>query len=451
MRVRAAAVRFPPPRDEARGAPGREGALMCPIVVSLWGGAPLQRRVANGKLDTIEFSTYFLSMSNEAHSRVDDSRTVRGDVLALLRDSGALPRIEIARRTGVSPTTITRAVNQLIDEKALIEGNAISPTKLGRPATEISIKADSYFVIGVQIGVGSVRLGLIDVMGETHHSSEFGYKVGTPALDVVDEVATAIRSLINSSEVDQRLVIGVGIAVPGPVDNAGRQILMPINLDWRDVPVADVLEPAIGLPVVLEHNVRSMALAENRFGIARGLGSVAFVYLRTGIGAGLVVQGQPFSGGFHGAIELGHVQAVPDGANCVCGNVGCIETVLSEAALLDTIQRLGLPDHGDNALTTIWNSAANGDAAAQQSRDLIIRVLSHGLAAIVNLLNPEVILLGGALAEVPDDFFSSVTSTTGQAVFPLLRPAIRIEPSNLGMNAGVVGGATVALDRYFYV
>lgn len=393
--------------------------------------------------------TYFLHVSNEAQ-RHDDSRSVRGDVLALLRDSGPLPRIEIARRTRVSPTTITRTVNQLLDENALVEGNSISPTKLGRPATEVAIRPESYFVVGVQIGVGFVQLGLVDVTGVTDNQASFEYDTATPALDVVEHTASAIQTLIDTSHVDKRLVIGVGIAVPGPVDSVGRRILMPINLNWRDVPVADALEPLIGLPVVVDHNVRSMALAESRFGVARGLASVAFVYLRTGLGAGLVVQGQPFSGGVHGAIELGHLQVIADGIDCVCGSSGCIETVLAEGRLRALAEGFGLVVDSDNPLIAIWNASAT-DEGARKALDLIISTLAHGLASVVNLLNPEVILLGGALAAVPDEFFARVTTTTNRAVFPLLREAVRIERSSLGMDAGVLGGATAALDRFFYV
>ncbi len=389
-------------------------------------------------------------MSNEAPARTDETRTQRGDVLALLRDAGPLPRIEIARRTGVSPTTITRTVNQLIDENVLVEGNSVSPSKLGRPATEVSINAESYYVVGVQIGIGSVQLGLVDVLGSTHDQHAFAYDIATPVHEVIATTAEAVSTLIESSPIDSRLVIGVGIAVPGPVDAAGRRILLPINLDWRDVPVADIMEPLIGLPVRVDHNVRSMALAEHRFGVAQDCESVAFVYLRTGLGAGLVVHGQPFSGGVHGAIELGHLQGVADGASCICGSTGCLETVLSERALREQATALGLDESDGNPLTAMWH-AAETDKSAREAIDRIVAMLSHGLAAFVNMLNPELILLGGALAAVPDAFFERVTATTNRAVFPLLRPSVRIEPSSLGMDAGVLGGATSALERYFYV
>lgn len=394
--------------------------------------------------------TYFLHVSNEAHRRGDEARSQRGDVLALLRDAGPLPRIEIARRTGVSPTTITRTVNQLLDERVLIEGDSVSPSRLGRPATEVSILAESYYVVGVQIGVGFVQLGLVDVLGTTHRSASFAYSLQTAPADVIERTATEIQQLIAESAVEARDVIGVGVAVPGPVDAEGRRILFPINLDWRDVPVADILEPLIGLPVVVDHNVRSMALAEHRFGVARDVESVAFVYLRTGLGAGLVVQGQPFSGGVHGAIELGHLQAVGDGLDCVCGSRGCIETVLSDPALRARARALGLPDDEPNPLETLWFAAQSNPEAAR-AIDQVVATMSSGLAAFVNLLNPELILLGGSLAALPEAFIDRIRQTTSSAVFPLLRAAVRIEPSSLGMDAGVLGGATAALDRYFYI
>lgn len=383
-------------------------------------------------------------MSNEAGTH--DGRSIRGTVLTLLRDEGPLPRIEIARRTGLSATTITRAVNQLVDDQIVLEGGSISPTRLGRPATELTIRPESYHVVGVQVGVGFVQLGLLDVLGHTLASRSFEYEVALPAADVLEIAAREIETLITESGVDRRLVLAVGVAVPGPVDSSGRQMLLPINLSWRDVPVADILEPLLDLPVRVEHNVRSMALAETRFGVGRGLGSVAFVYLRTGIGAGLVVEGQPFAGGVHGAIELGHLQVLDRGDECICGNHGCLETVVSDQALRRRAAALGI-DPGADVLSAIWD-AQGPDADA--IKDEIVTAVAKGLATIVNLLNPELILLGGALAAIPAAFVEQIDRATRMAVFPIVRQSTRIELSTLGMNAGVLGGGTVALDHYFY-
>lgn len=397
-------------------------------------------------LDKSGATTYFQPVSNEANGRLDDVRSVRGTVLSLLRDEGPLPRIEIARRAGVSATTITRTVNQLVDDEIVREGGPISPSRLGRPATELTIRADSYYVVGVQIGVGFVQLGILDVLGQQRATRSFGYDVDLPATQIVERTADEISELVAGSGLDRRLVLGVGVAVPGPVDASGRRMLLPINLSWRDVAVADILEPLLGLPVRVEHNVRSMALAEVRFGVGRGLGSVAFVYLRTGLGAGLVVEGQPFAGGVHGAIELGHLQVLDSGEECVCGNRGCLETVVSERALSRRIDELGLPAT-DNPLTAIWEATT---PEARAVADTITASVAKGLASLVNLLNPELILLGGALAAIPTGMAQRIDAATRIGVFPTVRDSIRIQPSTLGMDAGVLGGGTAALDAYFY-
>lgn len=387
-------------------------------------------------------------MTDDSGFRANEPRSIRGTVLALLRDSGPLSRIEIARRSGLSATTITRMVNQLVDASIVAEGGVVSENRLGRPATEIRLRAESAFVVGVQVGVGTVQLGLIDVLGQSHATGSFEYEVGLHADEVFSTVAGRVGDMISASGVDRRLLIGVGIAVPSPVDAHRRRMLLTINLPWEDVPVADVLERKLGLPVVVEHNVRSMAVAEARFGTGRGHGSVAFVYLRTGIGAGLVVEGQPFAGGVHGAIELGHLRVVEADERCICGNIGCLETVVSDNALRARARELGLEDT-HNPLLTIW-AASSTDQRASHVIDRIVGAVGNGLASLVNLLNPELILLGGVFATMPHEFLDRLTQRTLDGVFPVIRDSVQIQPSMLGMEAGVLGGATVALDALFY-
>lgn len=337
----------------------------------------------------------------------------------------------------------------LAEDGIVIEGASVSPMRLGRPATELSIQQEAFVVLGVQIGVGSVQLGIVDLCGVKLHDSEFQYDESSTATEVTAQAARFLTELVKRSAISWTRVLGVGLAVPGPVDREGRRILLPINLQWRDVPVADMLESLLDVPVVVDHNVRSMALAEARFGAGRGCESVAFVYLRTGLGAGLIVEGQPFSGGVRGAIELGHLQVISGGDPCVCGGVGCAETVLSGPALLHRAARLGVPTSADTVVADLWNANQTGRIDALEI-NAIVAPLSQGLAAIVNLLNPEVILLGGALALAPSGFIERVIAQTSAAVFPLIRSAVRIETSQLGLNAGVLGGATAALDRFFY-
>ena len=378
-----------------------------------------------------------------------EGKTIRGQVLELIRDAGPMPRAELARRLQLSATTITRAVSDLEADKIVSEGQTLATTGVGRPGTTLHIRADSCCVGAVQIGIGIVHLGIFNALGEQRVADQFAYPIESTADAVLRRIGEGIAALCVASGVDAARLLGVGVAVPGPVDAAGRRMLLSIRLHWRDVAVADTLESFTGRPVTVEHNVRSMALAEARFGQGRGLGSVAFVYLRSGLGAGLVVRGQPFSGGVHGAIELGHLPVIGGGLTCVCGGKGCIETVLSESALTKSINRLRIAPK-PNALTALWSAAQRRKDAAK-TLEAIVNPLATGLSALMTLLNPELVLLGGALADIPDGLFDEIVQATWRGAFPLIRSSIRIARSRLQVQAGLAGAATVALDHFLYV
>ncbi|MEO3856454.1 ROK family transcriptional regulator [Acrocarpospora sp. B8E8] len=383
-----------------------------------------------------------------AASRYEDSGR-NGQVLRLLREEPGLTRTEVARRLGLSATTMTRVVGQLLDDGCVTEIRKVSRVGTGRPGTELAIEPMAYYVIGVHVGVGTVRLGVVDLVGTIRKVVGFDFVPDLTADSVLNMIAGAVPALLAGADFDPSRLLGIGVAVPGPVDEDHRKLLMPINLAWRDVPIADRLESTLGVSVIVEHNVRSMALAEARFGDGRGVGSVAVIYLRMGVGAGLVVQGQAFQGGLHGAIELGHSRVVEGGEKCICGGVGCLETVLSERALRNALAALGRPSDPPNPFEALLAAAAEDPAAAAHT-ELITKHLATGLSFMVNMLNPELILLGGFLTTVPDSFVDRLTEATKEAVFPVIRDAVRLQRSRLGLDAGVNGGAAIALDQLFY-
>jgi predicted NBD/HSP70 family sugar kinase len=398
-------------------------------------------------------------MDNEP-SRRDDSVSIRGQVLTLLRDRGPMPRIALARQSGLSPTSITRLIAQFIDEGLVSEGDTISPARLGRPATEVALRRDSFFVVGVQIGVGFVSIGVFDIGGTVLESSTLTFPADASVEMVLTTAAREIERLIESTPgVDRNRMLGIGVAAPGPVDPAGRLVMLPVNLTWRDAPVADILEQELQLPVRVEHNVRSMALAEATFGAGRELGSVAFVYLRTGLGAGLVVEGEPFSGGVHGAIEIGHLRTSARNRPCVCGGRGCLETLVSDTALRTQCATLGVEVGNEGPLAALWTAGAHAEAASSgranpaevaAAIDEVVEQLATGLSSLATLLNPQVIFVGGTLGDMPDEFIQRLSDESRRSIFPLLRDTIRLERSSLGLNAGMLGAATAALDKLFY-
>lgn len=387
--------------------------------------------------------------------------TSRGHVLSLLRDAGPLSRIELSRRSELSPTTMTRVVAQMLDDGCVaeVEGGG-DAGRLGRPPTEVALVPDAFTVCGIQLGAGFARIGLCDLLARPTHETGFEFSTSQPPEQVLTELGRRVNALMDGAGVGRRRLLGIGVAVPGPVDAGQRRNLLSIILGWRDVDVADALEDAVGKPTVVDPNVRAMAVAETRFGLGRAANSLAYVYVRTGVGAGLVFNGEPFRGGTHGDVQLGHLRVVEKGRRCACGAYGCLETVASERHLLEQLSALGdgelesplaaARDSGRDLLSALEAAAASGFRPAAQILDEFTEHLTTGLTSVVNLLNPELILLGGIFAEAPEVTFDRVRARLRAEVFPLLRDAVRVERSGLGLDAGVIGAAAVALDRFFY-
>ena len=364
-----------------------------------------------------------------------------GHVLRILRDEGPQSRAELARRSKLSATTLTHVTAQLLKDGCVIELETEGHGSVGRPAQAIRLAPEAYSVAGVHIGASSVQVMVTDAMASTKGAVSFDFDV--PAADpanIVKRIAEAVTSLAEGAKIDTNRLLGVGISVPGPVDPARRKAVASINIGWKNVPFADLMEQALGKPAIVEHNVSAMALAECRYGIGKNVPALLYVYLRTGLGAGLVVDGMPFRPGGHGAVELGHIQITQNGAACACGNTGCLETFVRETTLMQAAGLTGTaPEH------LLAHVEKNPEAWG-----VVVRHLTSALASAVNLLTPDLIVFGGHLGEAPESLFDHLRRDLPPRVMPHMGDILNIQRSGLGPHAGAIGGAAAALDQFFY-
>jgi len=377
-----------------------------------------------------------------------------GAVLTLLRRHGTLSRSTISEISGLSPTTVTKVVAPLL-ERGFVEevGPGVGghertvEARLGRPAIGLRLVPGAATVCGIHIGVGTVRAGLVDALGRVGRTMEMSFDVDEPAETVVRAAAETVQNQLLNAGVST--VVAVGVAAPGAVDTLERTNSLAINLGWREVPVAEVVEDVIGLPTAVGHNVSAMALAENRYGLRAD--SLAFVYVRAGVGLGLVLRGDRFAGGHHGASELGHIHVVDEGGQtCRCGALGCLETVASEPALSRALAAMGVTlRDGEGPLAVLQQLAPKRSDVAQLRKQLL-HYLATGLADTVNLFSPEVVVVGGMLANADEALLRDLGDYTRALVFPLFRESLRIVPSSFGDSVGVVGAAAVALESFIY-
>jgi predicted NBD/HSP70 family sugar kinase len=253
-------------------------------------------------------------------------------------------------------------------------------------------------------------------------------------------------------------LLGVGVAVPGPVDRQGRHSVLALPLGWRDVPVAEYFEAALGVPAVVEYNVRAMAVAEARHGLGLHAENLLHFHLGKGLGIAFVVGGRPFHQGAHGVSELGHQRVVEPGRRCSCGEDGCLESVLGEDYLRQRLRDAAarsailaeLAGRAEPVLDLLDTAVRGGDGEAAAILDDVVTHLSTAIGTSVNLLSPAVVALGGDLATAPPQVLDRIVGASRAKVSQVVRDRVRIEQSTLGRCPGVLGAGTVALDRLFY-
>ena len=388
-------------------------------------------------------------------------------LLSLLHESH-LSRVQLAQKTNLSSTTITNLIAELIDQGIVseLEETTLEPGELrpvGRPRTSIQLEPNARFVVGVHIGVGLFRVGISNIYNEMLNNQVVDFAVGLPAEQVLAQIVTTIETIILASGVERSKILGVGVGASGLVDfHSGVNLLAP-NLNWRDVPLRDDLQQALNLSVVVDNNVRTMALGETYFGAGRGVDSLAFVYGRTGGGAGLIFKGQVFRGSTTGAGEIGHTTILLRGGElCRCGNRGCLETLISEEAILrqaDQIARLypqgilaqTLSEKDDiSPIERVFRAGRAGDETVRAMLEDRAFYLGVALTGLVNLFNPELILLGGIFSRGQDFFLEPVIQAVSQMSFGGMGKRVRIEATSFGWKAGVLGASALALMHFFY-
>lgn len=377
-----------------------------------------------------------------------------------------LSRIQLAQKTNLSSTTITNLVAELIEQGIVSEDKYPRDEELrsvGRPRTGLRLIPNARYVIGVHIGVGLYRVAMMNLQAEMLRSKFINFPIDTPPDKVLSDISRDILEVLDASGVERHLVLGVGVGASGLVDTLnGVNILAP-NLGWHHVPIRELLQSQVGLRVVVENNVRAMALGEAYFGGGREAQSLAFVYGRIGVGAGFVVEHQIFRGSNTGAGEIGHMILAPEnGELCRCGNRGCLETLVSEPVILrqarcaaesnpaSILAALMSQASESASIESVFQAARQGDPAAAKIMESAGCYLGIALANLVNIFNPELILLGGMFAQGQDLILPVARQTLRQAAFAGLGEKVRLETTRFGWRAGVSGAAALALLSFFY-
>lgn len=295
---------------------------------------------------------------------------------------------------------------------------------------------------GTKLAVGIVDAASGEVLARAVKSTpvEAGSAGGlAAALDLCDQA-------LRDAPEDREAVFGVGVSFGGPVAPGGSTVVRSMHVKaWENVPLTELLSKRFHLPAVVENDANAAALAEWLFGVGRGKRSLFYIQLSTGIGSGLVLEGELYRGA-GGASEFGHLVVDPDGRECVCGQRGCLESVAAGWAIARDGRALlqAIPGTSPVDAELVMDQARAGISTARQIVARAFSAIGVSLASAVNLLDPELIVLGGGMAAADDLLYPWLQLELDRHVLPHLRSHVRLELSKLGANAPLIGAAVVA-------
>lgn len=310
--------------------------------------------------------------------------------------------------------------------------------------------------VGIDLGGTNIKGGVVDASGGVL-SFESIETEGEQGRDhVLDRIALLVGKVCDAAGLGRDDIAAVGIGSPGPLDTKKGIIHTAPNLPgWENLPLADEVSQRCGCPVFIENDANAAALAESFAGVGKGKKCMLLLTLGTGIGGGIVIDGRVWHGVNDCAGELGHLSIQYDGRRCNCGSIGCVETYASASNLVvRTLEKLEagaescLSEYGDGLQCHhIFEAAADGDAFAQGVVDEGITMLACAIASLINIFNPDMVVLFGGMTNAGDQLFVPVREKVKERAFPTAYERCEIVPSQLGGEAGVIGSAAAAMQR----
>jgi predicted NBD/HSP70 family sugar kinase len=384
-------------------------------------------------------------------ARSEDVR--RGNLSTLLRYvhvHGPTPRSELTTVLGLNRSTIGDLTGELVaagllrEEAGRAEGDRRTASSGGRPSHLVLPESQRVQVLAADVGVTHLTLARIGLGGAVLARRDRTYRRGVRRQrDVTSTIAKVGAELL--AEIDLgAVVVAAGVAVPGMVRRRDGEVRQAPNLGWQDAPVGTVLAQALGLPVAVGNDADLGIRAEHVRGAAAGVDDAVYLSGHSGIGAGIIAGGLPLGGRAGYAGEVGHIVVNPGGLPCHCGSHGCWETECGEERLFELAGRPG--GGGLPGVREVVAAAAAGDVAAQSALEHVAGWLGRGTANVVNVLNPEVVILGGALEEVLSAAGDCVRAAFATAALAAPLEQVRIVTPHLGPDSTLVGAAELAFD-----
>jgi predicted NBD/HSP70 family sugar kinase len=368
-------------------------------------------------------------------------------ILRTIYEHGPISRAEVSRVTGLTRTTVSDVVDGLL-ARGLVEEAGTGPSTGGKAPILLRVPADARHLVGVDVDDDQLSGAIVNLHGEIRHR-ECVALAGRDGERAVNDLEALVDRLVAAAE---RPLLGVGVGTPGLVDTASGVVRWAVNLDWRELALAERLHARTGLPVYVVNDSQAAAMAEWTFGAHVRARGMVVVKVGNGIGAGIIIEGQLFQGDPVGAGEVGHTRVVDDGPLCHCGSRGCLEMVAGvRAAVASAAVRAA--SHPDSRLgaapvtfAALVEAVAAGDPLALEVVAEVARPLGRILGAVIGVLGIHDIVLIGPMTALGDPWLEVVREEARRSALPILAEESRIRIGRLDADLVEVGTAALLMS-----
>lgn len=382
-----------------------------------------------------------------------EGRPLAHAVLELIWHQKQISRAEIARRANLSRSTVSEIISDLLKTRLIAEVGD-GPSRGGRRPILLEFQDDAYVILGVDMGATHVSVALTDLRGRVYAWRHREHPVRTDPEGTGELILELCDRCLTARQGARKRLLGIGLAVPSPVDPRAPDRLSGVVLPaWRGHRGLEGLFAPYNVPVFVDNDANLGALAEYWWGAGRGVDDLTYLKLATGIGSGHMIRGQIYRGSTGVAGEIGHISIDPNGAQCLCGNRGCLTTYVGSQALVERARALldeysESPLHGnDVTVSAIEDAALDDDPLALQVVEEAALYLGIVIAGVLNLLNPAMVILGGGLSRLDDRLLNPLREAVLRRTLVNSIAASEIRTSDLGPQEIAIGAATYVLHN----
>ena len=366
-------------------------------------------------------------------------------IIELVRSAGSISRAELARQSQLSAPTVGTIVDHLLVRGILVEV-AIAPSNGGRPPVLLSIDPTAGYVIGIKLRGDGLTTVVCDLEAQIVVTREFPVSLVGDSDVAIQTIASEAREVLRDAKIPRSKVLGVGIGLSGVIDSSAGVCISSHLLQWHNVELESKLRRLMRLPVWIDNDVNTLAVAEKWSGDARGARHFVTLSIGRGIGMGIVIDRSLYRGAFGSSGEFGHIIIEPGGPKCECGRLGCLEAIVGEDSMRRQVgERLGREVSRDELISLV-NA---GDRAAQEVVESAGAKLGLSVANVVTLLNPELLIICGEGTELGPTFTDPIIRAVREQTFASLGLKVEVKVQGWGDEAWAVGAATLVLRESF--